>query len=123
MSDGKPNGSDYELQAAKQRIQGLQKRENLIVIPVGIGKFADKQVLSDLAIGEEVTSIFEIDFEKLFQTMSNTVHNESKLIGGMAAKPNINKYMSKDYFEDDNHMSDTKENLMNGTYFVFADYE
>ncbi len=54
----------------------MQKRENLIVIPVGIGKFADKQVLSDLAKGEEVTSIFEIDFEKLFQTMSNTVHNE-----------------------------------------------
>lgn len=123
MSDGKPNGSDYELQAAKMRIQGLQKRENLIVIPVGIGKYADKQTLSDLAKGEEVTSIFEIDFEKLFQTMSNTVHNESKLMGGTVVRPNINKYMKEDNFEDDNHMSDTKENLMIGEYFVFNDWE
>lgn len=64
MNNGKSYGSNYELQVAKQRIQALQKRENLIIIPVGIGKFVDKQALSNLAKREEVTSIFQIDFER-----------------------------------------------------------
>lgn len=107
MSDGEPSGSDYELRMAKQRIQVLQKRENLIVIPIGIGQYADTRMLSDLAMGEEVTNIFGVDFEKLFQKLSDAIDDTSELMGGTAARPDIHNRMERDDFEDGLNRSDT----------------
>lgn len=70
MSDGEPNGSNFELQDAKKRIASFCRDENMLIFPIAVGKRVNKKILSEIAMGRETTDIYGVDFTGLFDKMS-----------------------------------------------------
>lgn len=109
MSDGEPNGSDYELEMAKKRIKAMVKRENLAVIPIGIGSGANMKCLSQLSPGRDATGIYDVNFDGLFEEMTKYVDGLSKMTDGSGVIPDFSRKKRRSEFAVGDEMQDTKE--------------
>ncbi|MCI8378520.1 MAG: VWA domain-containing protein [Lachnospiraceae bacterium] len=118
MSDGEPNGSDYELEMAKKRICAMVRKENLAVIPIGIGSSANMKCLSQLSPGRDATGIYDVNFDGLFEEMTKYVDCVSKMTDGSGIIPDFSKKKGKSEFAVGNELQDTKEMLFNGHKIV-----
>ncbi|MBO5060798.1 MAG: VWA domain-containing protein [Clostridia bacterium] len=109
MSDGQPNGSSYELSAAKEKIQRMRRENGLVVIPIGIGKEADMKALSSLSPNRNAVSIHNIDFANLFNNMALYIRGIAKTTIGARVNIDIEKISSKQINETEIDQSDTVE--------------
>ncbi len=100
MSDGEPNGSEYELQMAKKRIASMVQRENLAVIPIGIGNRANMKCLSQLSPGRDATGIYDVNFDALFEELTKYLDGIAKTLDGSNIIPNISKRNTNDICSD-----------------------
>lgn len=88
MSDGYST-DEYELNLAKQRLELVCENEGLIVIPIGIGNRADMSALSQLAPNRKASKIYGVDFQGLFNQLSNNLCVITNMVDGSDVKPAI----------------------------------
>ncbi len=81
MSDGYST-DEYELELAKQRLALACQNEGLIVVPIGIGKRADMNGLSQLAPDRTASKIYGVDFQGLFGQLSGYLDRITKMADG-----------------------------------------
>lgn len=80
MSDGIPSDSKYEIDLITQRIADMCKSVNLVVIPIAIGNDANKKSLSKIAQGKPPETIYNVNFEELFNGINQSLNSAVQMV-------------------------------------------
>lgn len=86
MTDGAPNGKSEELTRAINRTVELVNGRKLTVFPIGIGKDADMNVLSQFSPKRPPLRLQGLKFKEFFQWLSKSVSKTSQSIPGESIK-------------------------------------
>lgn len=89
MTDGVPNGSADALARAIDRTRDMVEHKRLTVIPVGIGREADMDVLARFSPKQEPQRLDCVQFPKFFEWLSKSVSMVSQSIPGEEANLDI----------------------------------
>lgn len=117
MSDGYPSDDEYMMQMIRERIALSVKNDNLMVIPIGIGNQADLRGLSNLAEGCNATKIYGVEFEKLFDQLTEYVEDVARLFDDSRVEPHID--LTERYQRnDDEGVHDTFELATTEEYVI-----
>jgi uncharacterized protein YegL len=82
MTDGKPNGSESELQRAITRTRELINSKHLSIFPIGIGDEADMKVLSEFSPKHPPYKLLGLNFREFFAWLSQSVSRTSQSMPG-----------------------------------------
>ena len=86
MTDGIPNGKPEELTRAINRTVELVNSKKLTVFPIGIGKEADMNILSQFSPKRSPLRLQGLKFKEFFQWLSKSVSQTSQSIPGESIK-------------------------------------
>ena len=86
MTDGIPNGKPEELTRAINRTVELVNSKKLTVFPIGIGKEADMNILSQFSPKRSPLRLQGLKFKEFFQWLSKSVSKTSQSIPGESIK-------------------------------------
>lgn len=86
MTDGIPNGKPEELARAIKRTVKLVDEKKLTVFPIGIGKEADMNILSQFSPRRPPLRLQGLKFREFFQWLSKSVSKTSQSIPGESIK-------------------------------------
>ena len=86
MTDGIPNGKPEELTRAINRTVELVNSKKLTVFPIGIGKEADMNILSQFSPKRSPLRLHGLKFKEFFQWLSKSVSQTSQSIPGESIK-------------------------------------
>lgn len=89
MTDGEPNGDKSELLRAINRTVDLVKNKKLTVFPIGIGVYADMNVLSQFSPKRPPLKLQELKFREFFEWLSKSVSKTSQSTPGESIKLDI----------------------------------
>ncbi len=82
MTDGKPNGSQDELERARARTVNLVNSKKLTVFPIGIGDDADMKTLKEFSPKRQPLKLKGLKFREFFEWLSKSVSSTSGSIPG-----------------------------------------
>ena len=82
MTDGMPNGNPNELYRAIQRTNTMVNERKLSVFPIGIGQYADMQVLSQFSPKRVPLRLKGLRFREFFAWLSQSVSRTSQSLPG-----------------------------------------
>ena len=86
MTDGEPNGDKTELSRAINRTVELVNQKRLTVFPIGIGAYADMNVLSQLSPKRPPLKLQGLKFREFFAWLSKSVSKTSQSTPGESVK-------------------------------------
>ncbi|MFJ5770799.1 VWA domain-containing protein [Psychrobacillus sp. NPDC093180] len=89
MTDGEPNGDDYELQRAINRATELVNNRKLTVFPIGIGNEADMDVLASFSPTRPPLRLKGTNFKEFFEWLSQSVSTVSQSMPGDKIQLNV----------------------------------
>ncbi|UYB50065.1 VWA domain-containing protein (plasmid) [Lysinibacillus capsici] len=89
MTDGEPNGDDYELQRAIKRATDLVNQRKLTVFPIGIGTEADMNVLAKFSPARPPLRLKGTNFKEFFEWLSQSVSTVSQSMPGDKIQLNV----------------------------------
>lgn len=82
MTDGAPNGSEYELSESIRKTVELINGRKLTIFPIGIGKDADMDVLASYSPNKPPLKLRGLNFKDFFEWLSKSVSTTSQSIPG-----------------------------------------
>ncbi|MCI6981586.1 MAG: VWA domain-containing protein [Akkermansia muciniphila] len=89
MTDGTPNGSESELEAAASRATDLANNRKLTVFPIGIGPDADKETLARFSPRRTPLSLKGMNFREFFEWLSKSVQQVSRSVPGESVPADV----------------------------------
>ena len=89
MTDGEPNGDKTELSRAINRTVELVNQKRLTVFPIGIGAYADMNVLSQLSPKRPPLKLQGLKFREFFAWLSKSVSKTSQSTPGESVKLDV----------------------------------
>ena len=89
MTDGEPNGNKSELSRAINRTVELVNQKKLTVFPIGIGAYADMNVLGQFSPKRSPLKLQGLKFREFFEWLSKSVSKTSQSMPGESVKINL----------------------------------
>ena len=89
MTDGEPNGDKTELSRAINRTVELVNQKRLTVFPIGIGAYADMNVLSQFSPKRPPLKLQGLKFREFFAWLSKSVSKTSQSTPGESVKLDV----------------------------------
>ena len=94
MTDGAPNGDPNELARAIERTQTLVGTKKLTVFPIGIGEYADMNMLANFSPKRQPLKLQGLKFKEFFEWLSQSVSRTSQSTPGESVELNTDKLKS-----------------------------
>lgn len=89
MTDGEPNGDKSELSRAIDRTVELVNQKKLTVFPIGIGAYADMNVLGQFSPKRPPLKLQGLKFREFFAWLSKSVSKTSQSTPGESVKLDV----------------------------------
>lgn len=89
MTDGEPNGDKSELSRAINRTVELVNQKKLTVFPIGIGAYADMNVLGQFSPKRPPLKLQGLKFREFFAWLSKSVSKTSQSTPGESVKLDV----------------------------------
>ena len=89
MTDGEPNGDKSELTRAINRTVELVNQKKLTVFPIGIGAYADMNVLGQFSPKRPPLKLQGLKFKEFFEWLSKSVSKTSQSTPGESVKLDV----------------------------------
>lgn len=89
MSDGAPNGSNYELEKAVERVSLQVMQKKLSVFAIGIGEDADMDMLARFSPKRTPLRLQGLKFREFFAWLSQSVAKTSQSMPGESVKLDV----------------------------------
>lgn len=89
MTDGEPNGDKSELSRAINRTVELVNQKKLTVFPIGIGAYADMNVLEQFSPKRPPLKLQGLKFREFFAWLSKSVSKTSQSTPGESVKLDV----------------------------------
>lgn len=89
MTDGEPNGDKAELSRAIDRTVELVNQKKLTVFPIGIGTYADMNVLGQFSPKRPPLKLQGLKFREFFAWLSKSVSKTSQSTPGESVKLDV----------------------------------
>lgn len=89
MTDGEPNGDKSELSRAINRTVELVNQKKLTVFPIGIGAYADMNVLGQFSPKRPPLKLQGLKFKEFFEWLSKSVSKTSQSTPGESVKLDV----------------------------------
>lgn len=86
MSDGAPNGDPNELDRAIKRVNDLVASKKLVVFAIGVGEYADMDVLAKFSPNRRPLRLQGLKFREFFVWLSQSVVAVSQSTPGESVK-------------------------------------
>lgn len=89
MSDGAPNGNSYELERAIERVSQLALQKKLSVFAIGIGEWADMDMLARFSPKRTPLKLQGLKFREFFAWLSQSVAKTSQSMPGESVQLDV----------------------------------
>ena len=89
MTDGEPNGDKSELSCAINRTVELVNQKKLTVFPIGIGAYADMNILGQFSPKRPPLRLQGLKFKEFFEWLSKSVSKTSQSTPGESVKLDV----------------------------------